>query len=249
MAGISLTVECAAGGRVAGVRFSDPRQILFIKKFLSCYTKVVKISKHIHSCLLVEDEGKKILIDPGNYSYELKALDIHTLQKLDAVVITHEHGDHMYIPWIYEILAKFPNTPIFTTRQAKKLLEKEGIQNVSSEGNEFIQLKPVPHEKIWFGQPVENVMATLFGKLATVGDSLSFNHSPSILALPVQAPWGSTTWAVETAMKVKPKIIIPIHDYHWRDEARKGMYQRLHEYFAQYDIDFKTVETGEIIEV
>lgn len=209
----------------------------------------MKISKHVHSCLAVEDEGKTILVDPGNYSYDAKALDINQLSNLDAIVITHEHMDHMYIPWIKEILQKFPNTPIFTTESAKKLLEQEGITNISTEGNEFISLKPVPHEKIWMGSAAQNVMITLFGKLATPGDSHTFSTTAEILALPVSGPWGSTTRAVELALQLKPKVIIPIHDWHWREEARKSFYQRFKEYFSQHGIDFKAVETAEIVEV
>ena len=209
----------------------------------------MKISKHIHSCLLVEDQGKTILVDPGNYSYEAKALDITSLNHIDAIVITHEHPDHMYIPWIKEILEKFPHTPLFTTESAKKLLEQEGIPNVSMKGNEFIELTPVPHERIWMGSPAENVKATLFEKVTTPGDSHSFDATTEVLALPVQAPWGSTTAAVELALRLQPKAIIPIHDWHWRDEARKAFYARLVDYFAQYHIDFKAVETGEVIEI
>lgn len=207
------------------------------------------ISKHVHSCLLVKDQGKTILVDPGNYSYEAHALTIDTLRQLDALVITHEHQDHMYLPWIQEILRKFPNTPIYTTESAKKMLEQASIQNVHTEGNTFITLEPVPHEKIWVGTPVQNVMATLFGKFASVGDSLTFGYSPEVLALPVTAPWGHTTWAVETALQVKPKVIIPIHDSMWKDDFRKGIYQRLKEFFGQHGIDFKAAETGEVVKI
>lgn len=209
----------------------------------------MKITKYHHSCLVVEDQGKVVLVDPGNYSYDSNSLEISKLKQLDAIVITHEHMDHMYTPWIKEILEKFPNTPIYTTSSAKKLLEQEGIQNVYTEGNEYISFQPVPHEKIWFGQPVENIMATLFGKFATVGDSLTVDTSPEILALPITAPWGHATWAVEIALKLKPKVIIPIHDWQWKDEVRKGMYQRLKEFFAEHNIDFKVVEAGETIEI
>lgn len=209
----------------------------------------MKISKHIHSCLLIEEQGKTILVDPGNYSFESKALDMQTLSSLDAIAITHEHQDHVHLPFLQEILAKFPDIPIYTNSSVKKLLEQEHIQNVTTEGNEFISFHSVPHEKIWFGDPVENVMITLFNKFATAGDSLTFSKSPEILALPVTAPWGSTTWAVETALKVKPKVIIPIHDFMWKDNIRMGMYQRLKEFFKQNGIDFKAIETGEVIEV
>ncbi len=208
----------------------------------------MKISKHIHSCLLVQEQGKVVLVDPGNYSYEEKALDIHRLNQLDAIVITHEHPDHMYIPWIKEILTKFPHTPIVTTESAVKLLQEEGI-SATSEENEFIQLEPVPHERIWVGNPVQNVKATLFGTLTTPGDSHTFHGTANILALPVQAPWGSTTRAVELALELKPKVIIPVHDWMWKDGFRKSMYQRLKDFLATQGIDFKAVETGDVVEV
>lgn len=197
---------------------------------------------------MVEEAGKVILIDPGNYSAEEHALNINTLTQLDVIAITHEHPDHMDLPTIKQLVAKFPNVKIFSNGVVKDILGNEKIE-VFTNGNENVQMTPVPHEKIWFGNPVPNLQMTFFGRLTTPGDSHSFSTTTEILALPVQGPWGSTTHAVELALKLKPKVIIPIHDWHWRDEARKGMYQRLKEYFAQNGIDFKPVETGEIIEV
>lgn len=207
----------------------------------------MKISKYIHSCLLVRDQSKVILIDPGIYSYNEKALGINSLSRLDAITITHEHPDHMHIPFIKALIKKFPNVQILTNDSIVKILEKEGI-SATTKDNEFIKLKEVPHEKIFFGPSPENVMVTVFGKLSHPGDSLTFQTKSEILALPLIAPWGSTTWAVEKAIKIKPKIIIPIHDYQWKDEVRKWMYEKLEEYFGKNGIIFKKLETGEIIE-
>lgn len=91
----------------------------------------MKISKHIHSCLLVEDQGKTILIDPGNYTFEEGGLDVKKLEKLDAILITHEHLDHMYPPLIKKILEKFSEVKIYSNEAVKKVLEKDGI-NVGS---------------------------------------------------------------------------------------------------------------------
>lgn len=223
-----------AGGAVVRVRFTTSRHM--------------KISKHLHSCLLVEEAGKVILVDPGNYTAMEGALNINLLNQLDDIVITHEHTDHMDIPTIKQLVAKFPNVRIFSNNAVKDILGNEKIE-VQTASNEHVQMSPVPHEKIWFGSPVPNLMVTLFGRLTTPGDSHSFTVQTEILALPVQAPWGSTTRAVELAIELKPKVIIPIHDWHWKDEARKGFYQRLHEYFGENGIDFKAVETGDVIEV
>ena len=210
----------------------------------------MKISKHIHSCLLVEDQGKVVLIDPGNYSYDAKALDINQLNQLDAIVITHGHMDHMYIPWIKEILQKFPNIPIYTNPSARKLLQQEGINNVYTEGNEFITMKPLSHEKVFDKQTVvENCSIRLFNTFTSVGDSFGFTDETDSIAFPVAAPWGSLTQAMNVASTIKTKVMIPIHDYHWKDEFRKEFYKRCHEFLVQFGIDFKVVETGEVVEV
>lgn len=209
----------------------------------------MKVSKHIHSCLLVQDEGKTVLLDPGNYSYDEHALPTESLTHLDAIGITHEHMDHMHIPWIKELIAKFPGAQIFSNTAVKAILEKEGMQ-VNTLGNEYLKMEQIPHEKIFgVNGAIANVKITLFGKLATVGDSLTFDKTPEILALPIQAPWGSTTWAVDTALKVKPEIIIPIHDWHWKDKVREAMYGRLEQLFGAHNIRFLKAETGQVFEV
>ncbi|MDE2025183.1 MAG: MBL fold metallo-hydrolase [Patescibacteria group bacterium] len=208
----------------------------------------MKVSKHLHSCLLVKDQGKTVLIDPGNYSVEGGALTLEQITKLDALCITHEHMDHMYMPFIKQLIAKFTDLKIFGTNSIVNLLSKEGI-TASSHGNDVIKLASIPHEKIFMGPAPENNMVTLFDKFASPGDSLTFDSSPKILALPIQAPWGNTTWATETALKVNPKVIIPIHDWHWKDEVRIGMYNRLEQFFAQHNIRFLKPETGQVFDL
>jgi len=52
----------------------------------------MRITKYPQSCLLLEKEGKRILIDPGNFvAQKYKAQD---LLPLDGVLITHRHADH-----------------------------------------------------------------------------------------------------------------------------------------------------------
>ena len=206
------------------------------------------ISKHSHSCLIVKDQGKVILLDPGMYTVEENALDVDKLNQLDAIGITHDHFDHIDVSLLKKILAKFPNTPIFTNETVKNRLSQEGIVAQTS-GNDYITMEAVPHEAIWMGGPTQNTMITLFGRFATVGDSHSFTHSPEILALPIQAPWGSTNRAVEKALETKPRIIIPIHDFHWKDEVRIGMYDRLEEFFKQHGIRFLKPTNGQEYEV
>lgn len=208
----------------------------------------MKISKHLHSCLLVEEQGKTFLFDPGIFTYQEKALDITQLTKLDYLLITHDHPDHLYMPYVLELLAKFPNVKIITNNAIVEVLAKQNIPS-TYEGDTIVSVTNVPHESLWDKEPPENVMITIFNKLASPGDSHHFENSADILALPIQAPWGSTTEAVNLALKLQPKVIIPVHDWMWKDDFRKTIYQRLKEFFQTKNIDFKAVETGEQIEV
>lgn len=203
----------------------------------------MKISKYVHSCLLIEEQDKTILIDPGNYTAEEKILNISRLEKLDFVLITHEHQDHLDITLIQELVRKFPETRLISNSSVTVLLEKEGLV-VSPGGNDFIVMEDVPHEKLLGRAAPQNTLFHLFGKLTHPGDSLQFTSTAEILALPIQAPWGSMVQAVERAAELKPKIVIPIHDWHWSEKARERLYGMAADYLRGKGIDFKGLETG-----
>ncbi|MEK7517231.1 MAG: MBL fold metallo-hydrolase [Patescibacteria group bacterium] len=207
----------------------------------------MRISKHVHSCLLIEEENKTILIDPGIYTHEEKALDVNSLKKLDYLLITHEHQDHMHIPFIKELVKKFPRIEIISNASVKKILKEEGI-TISASNNRFIKIYNASHEKLPFGLPTpENSLFTVFDRLVHPGDSLSFAKTSKILALPIQAPWTSLTAAIEKAKALKPKVVIPIHDWHWKDTVRKNFYERAKVYLGKFNIDFKGLETKDSI--
>lgn len=206
------------------------------------------ISKHLHSCLLVHEQGKTLLIDPGVFTYQENVLEINTLEKLDYILITHEHPDHFHIPFVKELVANFPNVTIVTNQSIVEILEKENIKATTQSTNNIIMM-PVSHERVFDNDAPENVMFEIFDRLAHPGDSMSFTTNKEILALPLLGPSWMITQATEKAVALKPKTVIPIHDYHWKDTFRKEYYHRLFEFFRTKRIDFKAVETGEKIDV
>ena len=206
----------------------------------------MKISKHLHSCLLLEEQGKTVLIDPGKFTYDEKALNIDTIKQLDYLLITHEHADHFFLPFIKELLAKFPEAKIVTNESVEALLFKENL-SARTKDDESIIVVPVNHERIFDVQAPPNVLFEVFDRLTHPGDSMSFTTTKEILALPLLGPSWMITQAVEKALELKPKAILPIHDYHWRDEYRLEYYQRLEKFFTGKGIEFYPIETGETI--
>jgi hypothetical protein len=54
---------------------------------------------------------------------------------------------------------------------------------------------------------------------------------------------------VEYAVSQKPKVVIPIHDWHWNEKAREGFYERLTKYFGDNGIEFNPLGRGEELTV
>lgn len=209
---------------------------------------IMEITKYIHSCLLIEVDSKRLLIDPGNYTYESKTLDINVLEELNYLLITHEHPDHMYIPFIQEILARFPNLAILTNISAQEKLSAEGIKS-TTDSLDIIKIQTVPHERVFGTESPANILFNIADTLTHPGDSLHFTSQTPVLALPVQAPWCSLTQTVEFAVSLKPQVVLPIHDWHWNDMARAAFYKRLDGYFTQQGIKFLSLETGQKVVV
>lgn len=210
----------------------------------------MKITKLGHSCLLVEmpaPVNRTVLFDPG----ELSEVDVDSLQYLDDIVITHEHFDHCDADLITQLAKKFPEVRIKTTVAVADKLSENGVQTVD-EDVEGVVLFDSPHEGHEpFLAPPEQIGVHYLDKLTHPGDSHSFKETKDILALPVTAPWGSTDTAVKLALQLKPKYILPIHDWHWKDEVRAKMYDRLEGLFNDYGITFFKLKNGEpiVIEV
>ena len=82
----------------------------------------MKLTKFGHCCLLIEENGVRILTDPGAYSDSQ-----NFVQNINVVLITHEHSDHIHIDSLKAIIKSSPNLKIFTNTGVGALLAKEGI--------------------------------------------------------------------------------------------------------------------------
>jgi L-ascorbate metabolism protein UlaG (beta-lactamase superfamily) len=193
----------------------------------------MKITKFVHSCVLVEVDGKeKVLIDPGEYTWAANQLTDKHLSNIDYLVITHEHADHYLPEAIKAVLAKSPNTKIKAGPAVVKLLQGEGIP-ADSDNDNTIKLAIGEHSRVWEFPIFENTKVMVADKLLHVGDSMDTTETPAVLCLPMFGPWlnGTLSDAGLLIEKLKPKYVVPIHDWHYKEEVRASFVKRLQDYF------------------
>jgi len=203
----------------------------------------MKITKFSHSCLLVEMPTRTALFDPGAMSVD--QLSAHDFKFLDNIIITHEHPDHLNMEAIKKLIDQFPKVRIKAASSATKLLHEAGI-NSEQGAVDGVEIFDAPHENVapLFESP-DQIGVHYLGKLTHPGDSHNFQESKAILALPITGPWGATTTAVNLAIQLRPSYVIPIHDWHWKDEARHQMYEVIGQALEAEGIAFVRIEDGQ----
>lgn len=206
----------------------------------------------MHSCLLVETDDRVGLFDPGSFSWQSGLVKVEALERVDRIIITHEHADHYDPDFLRAVLARFEQAHIVCNDSVRRKIEADGISGLFR-GQETQCTKPfeAPHETlpVLSVEPPANTGFHFQNLLSHPGDSHRFTETKKVLALPVTAPWGSTTDAVRLALELKPEYVIPIHDWHYRDEARAGMYDMLERAFAESSIKFLKPQDGVAIEI
>lgn len=206
----------------------------------------MKITKLVHSCLLVEmpaPVNRTALFDPGSMS----TIDVDSLEYLDDIIITHNHSDHMNLDLVKKLVAKFPGVRITAPAEVVDQLNAESIPATSA-ASEGITFFDSPHEAIspfFPSDPPQEIGVHYLDKLTHPGDSHSFKETKAILALPVQAPWGSPNNAVKVGLELGPRYIIPVHDWQWNDQARESSYASMEKVFGAAGITFIKAVNGE----
>lgn len=176
----------------------------------------MKITKFGHCCLLIEENGVRILTDPGTYSTQQSEV-----KNIDFVLITHEHADHFHIDSLKALLKNNPQAKVITNKSVGALLEKDGIafsvvengQNSDANGvliEGFGESHALMHTSI---PPIQNTGYFIANKLFYPGDAFTNpGKQVEVLALPVAGPWMRLLEAIDYALLIKPKTCFPVHE-------------------------------------
>ncbi len=205
------------------------------------------ITKFRHACFLVEEKNVRILVDPGNYPKF-----ISELTKIDVILITHKHPGHFHLPTLKSCLKNNPQAKILANREVADLLDKESITyNLAEErkidlNGVLIEGFSSKHELSYKNSAtVKNTAYSLDKKFFYGGDSFEIPKAqPQVLALPIAGPWCKISESINFALKVKPKIVFPVHDGELTRRRTPNSYLIAQSVFQEQKIKFVVLQEG-----
>jgi L-ascorbate metabolism protein UlaG (beta-lactamase superfamily) len=173
----------------------------------------MRITRYGHSCLLVEEGDARVLLDPGVFS-----AGFEQLRGLTAVLVTHQHADHLDPGRLRDLLAQNPDAALHvdegTDGQLPDLphsvVRAGDVLDVGVRVDVLGSEHAVIHEDI---PRIPNVGYLVAGRFFTPGDALTVPEADvEVLGLPTAAPWLKLSEAVGLFRAVAPRLAFPVHD-------------------------------------
>lgn len=215
----------------------------------------MKIKKYPQSCLMIETNNKKILIDAGGLKYQDKFLE--EWKNADIILITHKHGDHIKSDVLKDI-----KISIYSTQEVQDTCPEIKFNIVKE--NDILDFDDVKIEVVKAihgynpllkngGQVFENVGYIVDDgkhRLYITSDTICFNndYKADIVALPVTG-YGLTMSAFEASLFSKElgaNLVLPIH---MDNEKYPTDIDYMKKNFGKFDINYKVLDIEETIEI
>ena len=216
----------------------------------------MRLTKHGHSCVRFDDGERSLVIDPGVFSDVDAALD-----GVQAVLITHEHPDHIDADRLAAALTRDPRLRVWAPASVAASLARFGEQVVTSApGEQFdaagfdVRTFGGQHALIHLSVPtVANLGYLVEADGAAVfhpGDSLELAPvAADVLLLPISAPWSKVSEVIDYAVGMRAPRLLPIHDGIVNDNYRGLVSGHLNRVGAGFGLGYEAFGDGQSVTV
>jgi L-ascorbate metabolism protein UlaG (beta-lactamase superfamily) len=177
----------------------------------------MRLLKYSHACVRVESDAAVLVIDPGVFT------EPESLDGVDAVLITHEHFDHLDVDKLADALGKRPAVRVFTHPEVvDKLGALDGAITTVNSGDAFeaagmrITAHGGLHAEIHPDIPrVVNLGFVVEGSFYHPGDSFDLPEGVDgidTVFVPISGPWLKLSDSVDFVRALKPRRALALHD-------------------------------------
>jgi L-ascorbate metabolism protein UlaG (beta-lactamase superfamily) len=177
-----------------------------------------------HACLLVETGTARLLIDPGTMSA------FASMRDLDAVLVTHQHADHLDRARLPALLAANPGAGLVVDADTVTELGPLPVQPVVGRPGDRLRFAGSSvdvlggrHATVYADVPGCTNSAYLIdgGALLHPGDSFFVPEADiDVLAVAIDGPWLKLAEAVDYVRAVSPRVAVPMHEGETSDPAK-----------------------------
>ena len=216
----------------------------------------MRLTKFAHSCVRLDDDSRALVVDPGVFLDAAQFTD--AFQGAHAVLVTHEHGDHVNVEALRAVAVADPELHIWAPASVAAHFAEFGDrvhpvrENESFEAAGFaIQTFGGQHALIHPTVPIiPNVAFLVDERVYHPGDSLIVPTVPvETLLVPIHAPWSKTAEVVDFAVSVRASNAHQIHDGLLNDAGLQFTEAHVARIGGQHGTQYRHLAVRETVEV
>ncbi|GAB3287745.1 MBL fold metallo-hydrolase [Parasphingorhabdus pacifica] len=207
----------------------------------------MRITHFGHSCVLLEKDTTRVLFDPGAFSTAFE-----DLRDLDAIVITHQHADHVDVDRLPALIENNRQAQLITDTGSAEILVGRGFTPTAADAGDSFDVGEFAFNVVGGKHAVIHPDLPQVDNIGYVVDHGAFYHpgdafhvpeqAIDVLGLPTGAPWLKLSEAIDFLRAVAPRVAVPIHE---AVLAMPAMHYRRFEELGPEDTAVRVLDRGD----